>query len=227
MRKGIDFRKGGYAPLSIKPLSKGKVRVTFESDKHRQDAIKQLSQSRSTLKAEEEKRYNPLICLKGISKTTPEEEVIATIKEQNPNLKDAQLKIKFHRNNRNDKLYNLVLTTSPATWRTLVDMGRVAISHQRVHCCNFSPFLQCRNCLGFGHTKNRCPASGPTCAKCAQTHPTRECPKEASEVPTCVNCHEHNQQHKTTNPTTHRADSGRCPKVVAMQARVEAKINYA
>ncbi|CAK1549485.1 unnamed protein product [Leptosia nina] len=211
IRKDINFREGGYAPLQISPLSKGKIRVTFETEDNKKNALQQLTKS-STLKAEEERRYDPLICLKGISKTTPEEEVIDMIREQNPTLREAQLKIKFLRNNKNDKLYNLVLTVSPTAHRALLEMGRVAISFQRVHCCNFSPFMQCRNCLGFGHTKNRCPARTPTCAKCASAHLTRDCVKEPSEKPTCANCLEHNLQFKNSSDVSHRADSETCPK---------------
>lgn len=225
VRKSINFREGGYAPLKISPLSKGKLKITFESIENRQHALSNLKKTGS-LNAEEERRLDPMIHIKGISKNTPAEEILNVIKDQNPSLKLEKFNIKFKRNNRNENLYNLVLNTSPTAWRKFLELERVSITYQRVHCENFSPFIQCRNCLGFGHTKNRCPATVPTCAKCAKTHTTGECSKAASEKPCCINCSEQNHQYKTTTDVSHRADSENCPKVKSMRARVEAKINY-
>lgn len=224
-RKSINFREGGYAPLRISPLSKGKIKIIFENNNNKTDALNQLHKSPNLL-VEEERRFDPLIFLKGISLDTPENDLIGIIKDQNPLLRDEKFHIKFRRRNRNEKLYNIVLSTSPSAWHVFMNLGRIAISYQRVHSENFSHFIQCRNCQGFGHSRSRCPSSSPTCAKCALSHLTFNCEKSPSDNPRCINCDEHNRHFKTKTDCAHRADSDICPKVRAMRARVEAKVNY-
>ncbi|CAF4927783.1 unnamed protein product [Pieris macdunnoughi] len=218
----VDFRQGGYAPLKVTPLSKHKIKLVFEKDEHKQHTLTQL-QKNTNIKTQEEKRIDPMIILKGINKLIPETELTKTIKDQNPTLTDHTFSIKFTSKNRNSTLYNIVLNTTPSAWKAFADLGRVNIGMQRVHSDNFSPFRQCQNCLNFGHTKSRCPNTTPTCAKCSAHHPTAEC---KAEVHNCTNCAEHNKQFNTNTGTLHRADSEKCPKVRAMRARVEAKINY-
>ncbi|CAF4899298.1 unnamed protein product [Pieris macdunnoughi] len=222
LSKTVNFRQGGYAPLKITPLSKQKIKVVFEKEEHKKHALDQL-QKNTQIQTQEEKRIDPMIILKGISKNIPEFELTKTIKDQNTTLTKHTFTVKFIANNRNTSLYNAVLNTTPSAWKAFADLGRVNIGMQRVHSDNFSPFRQCQNCLNFGHTKSRCPNTTPTCAKCSAHHPTAEC---KAEVHNCTNCAEHNKQFNTNTGTLHRADSDKCPKVTAMRARVEAKINY-
>ncbi|CAH4026751.1 unnamed protein product [Pieris brassicae] len=177
--KSDKFRQGGYAPLKITPLSKHKIKVVFEREEHKKHALTQLTKN-TNIQTQEEKRIDPMIILKGISKNTPEADLINTIKYQNPTLTRHTFQHCIA-NNRNSTLYNAVQHTTPSAWKAFADLGRINIGMQRVHCGNFSPFRQCQNCLNFGHTKSRCPATTPTCAKCSAHHPTAEC-KEQTHI---------------------------------------------
>lgn len=55
---------------------------------------------------------------------------------------------------------------------------------------NHSNAPQCHNCQRIGHTKNYCQLP-PRCVKCTTNHFYKECDKNVSAPPTCVNCGEH------------------------------------
>ncbi|CAF4939215.1 unnamed protein product [Pieris macdunnoughi] len=212
IKNTIDFRRGGYAPLRIVPLSNKKLKIVFANEQNKAHSLAAIKTS-NTIKAHEERRYNPLIAVKGISKEIPETEIIQTIKDQNPTLRTLEFNTKFIQRNRNEKLYNIVIDTTPTAWRAFVDLGRVNVAYQRVHVEDFGRFMQCRKCQGFGHSQSRCPATAPTCAKCASSlHITSECSAPSTETPRCVNCHEHNARFNGSSPINHRADSDKCPK---------------
>lgn len=67
---------------------------------------------------------------------------------------------------------------------------------------------QCRNCQGFGHTKNYC-GLGPRCVKCGKNHKTMECTKPEDMHPRCANC-------KGQHPASYRG----------CQAAIEAQSDY-
>lgn len=110
----------------------------------------------------------------------------------------------------------------------LVQAGRVAVDHQRIHVDDFSPFIQCHNCLQFGHMKNKCPAVKPACSYCTETsHGANECPlREKQGAPKCANCTAHNAKFGATLDTAHRATSNNCPRLRAMKNRITNRIDY-
>ena len=64
---------------------------------------------------------------------------------------------------------------------------------------------QCKKCQQFGHTKTYC-ARIPKCARCAETHLTKDCNKDGRSAPICVNC-------KGNHPASYRG----CPNAKEAQ----------
>ncbi|XP_052754177.1 uncharacterized protein LOC128201403 [Galleria mellonella] len=156
-KENISFRQLGYAPCKIQPISKGRVRVEFDSPQHCKETIER-TKSIQGLAAQEEKLKRPLLILKGISKSIAREELIEIVCSQN-SIQESNIRLCFLTSNRNSNLYNAVVEVSPDVRSTIVSLGRVNVEHQRVHAEDFSRFLQCFLCLQFGHTRAKCTAS--------------------------------------------------------------------
>ncbi|XP_052758208.1 uncharacterized protein LOC128202324 [Galleria mellonella] len=155
-KENISFRQLGYAPCKIQPISKGRVRVEFDSPQHCKETIER-TKSIQGLAAQEEKLKRPLLILKGISKSIAREEQIEIVCSQN-SIQESNIRLCFLTSNRNSNLYNAVVEVSPDVRSTIVSLGRVNVEHQRVHAEDFSRFLQCFLCLQFGHTRAKCTA---------------------------------------------------------------------
>lgn len=73
-RRSVPYKEINYAPISVRPVAKNKLKIEFDSINERDDALKRL-QNAKDIKAESGKKLRPMIELKGISKeitTTPQ-----------------------------------------------------------------------------------------------------------------------------------------------------------
>ncbi|CAG9581158.1 unnamed protein product [Danaus chrysippus] len=213
-KKSISFRDCTYAPARVSPVSNNKIRVEFETQAQCDDALSKLrSKPDAPVTAEPARKLKPMILLKGISSDMAPEDLVSTLLRQNPQLhtySDTDVTFRFKRgNNRSTHLYNAVLVANPATWKTIVEMGRVCLDFQKVHAEDFSPFLQCQKCLNFGHVKKHCRTEATRCSHCASdTHLQDVCPtKDTPHPPKCYNCTQHNIKFNNNHPTTHKATS--------------------
>lgn len=224
--QSVSFRDTNFAPARIQQLSNNKVRVEFESHRHLEVALHKASHPNSTIIAEEAKKLQPMIILKGISTQTPVEELVDTIYEQNDCIKAACEKmniiLKFKRDNRNSSLYNAVLMVTPACFRAMINSGRINVDHSRVHAEMYTPLLHCYKCMQFGHTRKHCKQNS-VCSHCSQTgHEFRECPlKNNKQKACCINCF----NTKRTN-TNHSATSQSCPIVIHMINKTRERTDY-
>lgn len=231
-RKGVSFRDASFAPAKVQRVSNNKIRVEFDSDSQRQEALKKL-ESVKELKAEPAHRSRPLVIIKGVSKHVDSGDIIPLLIQQNPGVssaaKDGDLRLRFLRNNRNDSLFNAVLEVSPTIRLLLLDQQRVNIDHQRVRVAEYSPFLQCFKCLQFGHTQSKCVSESRNCSHCASdSHGFDTCPsKTITDSLRCYNCDSDNKKFNRKTPTAHSATSTKhCPKIKSMVQRLAARTEY-
>lgn len=231
-REAISFKQSTYAPVGVRPLSKSKLRVEFETSEQRDETLDRLRDS-GKVTAEPARKTRPLFILKGITKEVTAEELVQVLKCQNPGVgdpdRDGDVEIRFLRNNRKPNLYNAVLSAEPAAWRKAIELERVNIDHQKVRVHEFTPFIQCRVCLQFGHTSKNCGEGAPaTCAYCAGAgHNQTECPdREKKAPPKCCNCVQRNQKFSNRGEVAHMASSSSCPILRAVRKRVESNIDY-
>lgn len=76
-RKTISFKNSNYAPARITPLSKGKLRVEFDNERDRNDALKKIqSTENAKITADIANRLKPMAIVKGISKEITAEELV-------------------------------------------------------------------------------------------------------------------------------------------------------
>ena len=234
-RKKVSFKDSGFAPARMQRIGNNKLRFEFDDDKQRQSTINKLKNVES-LKVEDAKRIRPMMIIKGIHKDTDSKELIELIKAQNKTIEenatsDNDIRLCFLRKNRNDKLYNAVIETTPEVRRIMAELTRVNIDFQRVHVSDFSPFKQCYKCLGFGHTKNKCKSDADfqACSHCASTeHKFEDCPdKKDNTKRRCYNCHQHNIDKNASVNDAHSATSTKhCPRVQALLKRINESVDY-
>lgn len=229
-KKNVGIRQLRVGVRKVSNLSNNTVKLDFDSDKER-DTVMNAINATDALKAETSKKKNPLLILKGVQKDVPEAELIQAIIDQNPDVQDVinagVLKIRFKRNNRQDHLQNFVLEASPGVRQALLQIGRISIDYAKVHVSDFSSFLQCYKCFGFGHTTKHCKSTEDACGHCSDAHKTSDCAKKKDIAATkCINCSKSNTANKTALPTSHSASSNKCPHVIKMSKRAKEMIDY-
>lgn len=232
-RKSVSFKNATYTPARVQPLSKNKVRVEFDTDEQRNATLKKV-QGNKEINAEEAKRRNPMIIVKGVDISIKSEELIDLIRHQNPSVDSAfkqegDIRLCFTRENKNKKLYNAVIETTPGVRRAIVELQRLNIDYKRIHASDFSPFVQCYRCLQFGHTTKKCNATDTPCSHCAsKEHTYKECPdhKDATKI-RCYNCHAHNVRNNASVNDSHSATSAKnCPRIKALAKRITERVDY-
>lgn len=122
-RKSVPYREVNYAPISVRPLAKNKLKIEFDNISERDDALKRL-QSAKDIRAETGKKLRPMIELKGISKEINKDELIETIESQNDKIRELNaseddIKLKFTRNNRSDTMLYSESTQAYGRWLPL------------------------------------------------------------------------------------------------------------
>lgn len=108
-------------------------------------------------------------------------------------------------------LVQLASGTDMAKFNKIKYLSNCVIEIQRYKPSK-KPGTQCFRCQGFGHASRNCnrPAQ---CVKCAQLHPTWECPKKDKESPAqCCNCQQ-----------DHPANYGKCTARLKYIDRTESR----
>lgn len=231
-RNSINFKSVSYAPAGIQPVGKNRLRVEFDTVDQRDETLKRLETS-TEIRAEPSRKLRPMVILKGISKQTPTDELTTLIMQQNPEVgllrpSPEDLKYRFDRRNKNDKLYNAVLLTSPPIWKKIIELGRLNIDHQKVHVEEYVPLLQCYKCLQFGHLRKYCTNDETLCTHCGvEGHTFDSCPSKNNQSnANCSNCSNRDKRLNTTSNTKHSATSNNCPMRETMRNRVMERIDY-
>ena len=233
-KKSVSFKQQTFAPARVQHVSNGKVRVEFDNVQQRDDTLGRLA-SVSGLKAEPARRHRPLVVLKGVSKDVSSEDVVQLLGSQNPSVHVSDVRVRFVRRNRNPDLQNVVLEVAPCVRVQMLQLGRVNMDHQRVRVDDFSPFVQCYKCLGFGHTRPKCTSDVQRCSHCAsEGHDFASCPDKADASKSkCHNCSASGRKDAadsasgSTSDAKHSATSAKhCPRIKAMQQRIASRTDY-
>lgn len=224
-RKTVSFKDCNFAPTKVQPVSNGKVRVEFAEVQHRDKALRKL-ESVTSIRGQSARRSNPLVIVKGISKDLTDDEAIELIIKQNPAVSGGpdSIRKRFVRRNRKDHLFNLVMEVQPEVRIQLLGLERVNCDHQRLRVEDFSPFVQCYKCLGFGHTRARCTSEVQCCSHCGGVdHQYEACPSKDDKTSIkCLNCERSGRKDLAHSATSHKS----CPSIKAMLKRIEGRTNY-
>ncbi|CAG4996169.1 unnamed protein product [Parnassius apollo] len=212
-RNSIHFKKYTFNPSEVKLVSNHKIRVEFDNQEQRDEILNAINHPDSLVNADIAKKLKPLVILKGIYRDTPVSELKEIIVNQNPNIKSLikspdGITYRFTRKNKNENLYNAVFMVTPTIWRSIVELQRINVDHQRVHTEDYPAYLQCYKCMQFGHTKKHCTENTTICSHCSSSeHSYKDCPvKKDSTKVDCYNCSSHCNvpTYETVTHKTHR-----------------------
>ncbi|CAK1582419.1 unnamed protein product [Parnassius mnemosyne] len=225
-RKSVHFKHYTFSPADVKQVSNNKLRVEFDNEEQRDKVIDAANQPDSLVNADIAKKLRPMIILKGVYIDTPVAELKKIIINQNPRIKSEiktpdDITFRFIKNNKNKKLYNPVFMVTPQIWRTVIELQKLNIDHQRVHTEDHPAYLHCYKCLKFGHTKKHCTEDKTICSYCSSfDHSYKDCPVKKDETKVnCYNCSLHCKKYNLNLNTQHSATSLLCPR---LQKQIES-----
>lgn len=87
MEGGHQFQAIHIRAGRVRPLSKSKLRVEFETSEQRDETLGRLRDS-GKVTAEPARKTRPMFILKGITKEVTVEELVQVLKRQNPGVGD-------------------------------------------------------------------------------------------------------------------------------------------
>jgi hypothetical protein len=116
-KESVSFRDTTFAPSKVKQVSGNKLRIEFDSEEHRKEALEKIKRPACTGVAENAKLLKPLIILKGVQQEVPRDELLDIVSQQN-SIPKEELRLCFLQKNKNDKLFNAILEVSPAARKT-------------------------------------------------------------------------------------------------------------
>lgn len=232
IEKKVNFRELKFG-VKMTSLSNNAVKLKLDTIQQRDTVINKINDSQ-VLTAEISKKKNPMMILKGVPKDFEQVDLIGCITEQNEAVNQAtngivdSVKFRFKRDNRKDTLVNYVIEVSPDVRKAMLAEGRISIGSSKVHVEDFSTFLQCFRCFGFGHTTQHCKTQQhDTCGHCSGQHRFSDCTKKADKsAMKCINCLNANAKNGTETSTSHVPQSKSCPHVKKMMKRASEMTEY-
>lgn len=206
VKKTINVRTSGIGISRVKRISKEKLLIECMTEKDK-SMMKEEITTKIGLQVQDVRKKNPLVIFKGVIKGITEDDINESLKSQNKSLKiDENIRVKFIKRNRNTLMSNIVCQVNADTWKQLLRLGKIGIGYQWITVEDFSPVLQCYNCLAYGHTKKFCKDESK-CQYCSGDHKWDECPvKNNGDPPKCIHCVERKEDN-----INHTATSRSCP----------------
>ena len=214
---------------SCRETSQGNVVLRFPHGeaKSRAKALVASSSNFTDVDVSEPKKMLPKMTLLDVPTLLPDEEIIPSIREKNPNITDLldaghTLSLVFSRVRDGKRM--AVLKMSPEIRNIISGTGnRVFLG--LTSCRIFDRFwaTQCRHCQKFGHTKDRCPTKSapPVCCFCSGPHTSTDCPDKS--ILKCINC---SSGGGPADSCQHSASSLDCPIMISERSKVMENTDF-
>lgn len=155
-------------------------------------------------------KFNCKIKIVNVTSDINTDTILANLTHNNIILQNNEFKIidifKVFCNNENINKYNVVIGTSYAIQRQIIDHKYLIINGKKHRCFEYIIIKQCSNCWSFHHLKHQC-TNHTVCKICAQNHHHRNCKQTLN--PVCVNCNRSGITTITTN-AEHKSTYGGC-----------------
>lgn len=213
VRKAVDAKEGWIKVERVRKAKDRKIIMGFRTTEERNKIKDRFGKEGIDLVVEEVKNKDPLLILKNVLLVNTDEDVLRALRNQNRDVfrgldsEEDRLGIKYRRRTRNPHTNHIVISTSPAIWRKVLDVGYLHIDLQRVKAEDQSPLVQCTRCLGYGHSKRFCKEPTDLCSHCGGPHLRTECADWLADIPpTCKNC-----TRDKLDQVCHNAFSYNCP----------------
>lgn len=193
------------------------VAIEVPTGQNVSDIIKAINEDVTEVSASLPKVKLPHVLIKGIPKYTGDLRQSALIDDlcnlNNYEKEDFDLSftpfVLFDNSQRST--YDVVFRVKPRLYKTIHEQNyRCWIQNVCCHVSKHVNILQCRHCLGFGHTKNHCPGKAAHAKRCARCGEDRnEGGVHSCRKTECHNCKNHS--FFKTKSFDHAADRVACP----------------
>ncbi|XP_024085130.1 uncharacterized protein LOC112127872 [Cimex lectularius] len=110
-----------------------------------------------------------------------------------------------------------VVEVDPRTWKDATTRGKVYLDYQACTIKDYTGVIRCYNCQLYGHVAAVCPKKDPVCGICADTHDTRQCPRETTRS---IHCH------RAGKDSSHHVGSLQCEAHARAIARAWCATDY-
>ena len=230
----VCSNSAGTAVISNKLMTNGKI-IVFSKDQKSKERLDNLINSSNDLVSEEPRRNNPIILLKGVPKEIDRSQIPTVIRNYNKDIESAYdsedaITVLYLKNNRKQHLVNVGIKVSPAIRKIILGTynGSISLGFSLVHAEDALPIVQCTHCLGFGHTKAKCPKKeeDPQCLHCPGQHLKENCPVKDRKVECCNCAHRPGTSSKQPDDIGHSPTSKKCPIYKATLTKTINKTNY-
>lgn len=195
VREAVNAKDGWVKVEKVRKAKGRKIIMGCKTQEERNKVRERIETGNKHLVVEEARNKDPLLILRDVLSYNSDEDVLASIRNQNKELfrglteEDTRISLKYRKKTRNPHTSHIVVSTSPALWKTIMELGSLHIDLQKVRAYDQSPLVQCTRCLGYGHGRRFCKEPFDACSHCGGPHLGVECPEKATGVaPACRNC---------------------------------------
>lgn len=229
--------------IGMQPVAGNRVLINLKDAQEADRCKKVLCEKFNDVIVSEPKARNPLIRVCGVPCYMSGEELVEDLIHYNDCLKGtntSSIRPAFTKKPRSlnpwyrENFQDYVIEVTPEVCKKLLELGRVQVTHLTVRTVPYSRFIQCNNCLKFGHTKGgKYPCrQKPRCEYCAGEHNKKEC--ENRTQLRCANCLDYNKRYasvgaadpKILKNINHDVRSRQCPLLQKNWEQTEAMTNY-
>ncbi|KAH7941795.1 hypothetical protein HPB49_017583 [Dermacentor silvarum] len=228
MKTNVDLVRERIGDISIRKTPHGLT--ILSDDKDSMDRLKTAIETNVVTKTSMSVRFaqrrKPHVKLTGVDPDIPAVNLLAQINARNPDLTldpstcSVRTTIKERSGN-----HTHVLEVDPATFRTLMLRGRVAIGWTSAAVVEDIHVPMCTHCATYGHPRRACPVrqepERAVCTRCAGNHLAAQCTVRLGHAAVCCN-----ECRKAGLVESHPTGDKSCPLLATRIARLRARTDY-
>ncbi len=192
---------------SVKDIPNGGLAINckndVESKRLQEEATKQLGDDYTVIIPSTKK---PKIKIVGMKKRLSEENLIESIKEQNQNLINCDIKVIKVFENRIYKDIGAIIEIDNESFEKVMVDRKILIGWDTCIIDEYVNINRCFKCCGFNHKSTVC-KNKQACIKCGDEHKIEVC---KSEINKCINCTIVNNKWNLNLDANHQAKSKHC-----------------
>uniref|UniRef100_A0ABD2XSC9 CCHC-type domain-containing protein n=1 Tax=Trichogramma kaykai TaxID=54128 RepID=A0ABD2XSC9_9HYME len=168
----------------VRRIRDGKIILEMATEKDKKRILEERRIMESGMKAEEVKKYRPLMRIGGVEKEMKDEELLEEVWRRNfkEQLTEEDykktVKVKMRIGRRDGNVVSVILEVDPGMRDRLVEKGRVFIGWRVHRVEKFEQPMRCLKCYGFSHKAKDCKEK-ERCGNCGEEgHKRKDCQGE-------------------------------------------------
>lgn len=193
--------------MSVNNLANGGIEIKCNKQdlpKLHENATKKLGEGYNVVVP---KQHKPKIRVTKMSVKQSDVNIIASIRDQNELLRDADMKVLRVYEIKYNESYGAIIEVEPKAFNILMNEKVIVIGMNSCDVTECVSVLRCYKCCGYNHKSDIC-KNKKACLRCGGDHEMKECVATKSA---CVNCKRVAEKQKLNLDLNHPAWSKICP----------------